>query len=114
MQLLAKNMIEPILVQELKLLNMRYVETWRILFSLIYMFALSSVIGKKIYALYLEEITKETKYGLCDNGLIKPKTYNEMFKNRFDEKHGIILLWTKDGSRTFVSRTSKEFKPNHF
>ena len=114
MQLLAKNMIEPILVQELKLSNMRYVETWRILFSLIYMFALSSVIGKKIYALYLEEITKETKYDLCDNGLIKPKTYNEMFKNRFDEKHGIILLWTKDGSRTFVSRTSKEFKPNHF
>ena len=114
MQLLAKNMIEPILVQELKLLNMRYVETWRILFSLIYMLALSSVIGKKIYALYLEEITKEAKYGLCDNGLIKPKTYHEMFKNRFDEKHGIILLWTKNGSRTFVSRTSKEFKPNHF
>ena len=82
--------------------------------SLICMLALSSVIGKNIFSLYPEEISKETKYSLCNNGVIKPKTYHEMFKSQFDENHRIILLWTKDGSSSFIPGTSGEFKPNHF
>lgn len=82
--------------------------------SLICMLALSSVIGRNIVSLYPEEIKKETRYSLCNNGLIKPKTYHEMFKNKFNENHSIILLWTKDGSSSFIPGTSREFKPNHF
>ena len=82
--------------------------------SLICMMALSSVIGKDVFSLYPEEIAKETKYSQCNNGLIKPRMYHDRFHNKFNENHNIILLWSRDGSSSFIPGTSTEFKPNHF
>ena len=82
--------------------------------SLMCLFGLSSVIGMDIVTIYPEEVGRANKYSNMNNGVIKPRVSHSKLHTDFCNEAKICIMWSKDGSDTFIHGDDEDFNPNHF
>ena len=82
--------------------------------SLMCLFRLSSVIGMGIVTIYPEEGGRGTKYSNMNNEVIKPRVCHSRLHIYFCNQAKICIMWSKDGSDTFIHGDDDDFNPHHF